>query len=180
MTAVPAPHTFATGAATSTEMNSFVRDPLLFLLKPPKAILRQTVAQSLTNATWASITMDVEDADEDYNGASTQHSTSVNTSRFTAVYAGWYLCMGQGGFAPGAVGQRGARWSVNGTPFNAAAAFLNATAAGGALIPAPTQLIFLSVGDYVELQLIQSNGGALLTQVTANNQSTASMLWVSN
>ncbi len=77
--------------------------------KPPIAVLKQTVSQSVPNATWGIITFDAEDVDT-YGG----HSTTSNTSRYTCQYAGWYRIGGRAAFAANATGSRGARVHING------------------------------------------------------------------
>lgn len=176
MATVPATHTFSDGIALSSEQNAYVRDPLLFLFSRPAAELRQSVAQSIPNTTWTSITFDVEDLDSDPAGTG-GHSTSSNTSRYVALYAGWYRVGGGVEFAVNATGQRGAAWAVNGTLVSANRTFISATAAVGMGVPARTKLVFLNVGDYVELQAYQNSGGALNTFVTAEAAPGMSVVW---
>jgi len=177
--AVPATHTFSDGIALSSEMNSYARDPLLFLFSKPAAELRQTVAQSIPNVTWTSVLFDTEDLDSDPAGTGA-HSTSSNTSRYVAVYAGWYRVSGGVEFAVNATGQRGCAWAVNGTLVTASRTFISATAATGMGVPARTKLVFLNVGDYVELQVYQTSGGALNTAVVAEGASNMSVVWDRN
>lgn len=179
MAVVPNTHTFANVVFDSSELNSYIRDPLLFLLSKPAAELRQTVAQSIANATWTSITFDVEDLDNDPTGAG-GHSTSVNTSRYTAVYAGWYLLGGGCSFIVNATGQRGVAWAVNGTLVNASRSFFDASAAVGMDIAARVKRVFLNVGDYVELQCWQNSTGLLNTAVAAESASSMSIAWERN
>jgi hypothetical protein len=73
--------------------------------------------------------------------------------------------------------QRGARWAVNGTAVNAGQVQLQAPSAGSADIPACGRLIFLNVGDYVELFGFQNSGGALNTAVATSEQSQMSIVW---
>lgn len=179
MAVVPDTHDFAGGVVTTSEDNTYIRDPIRFLLNRPRAELRQTVFQTLTTGVTAAVTFDVEDVDADPSGAG-GHSTSANTSRYTAVYAGWYLCGGGVGFAANVTGQRAAVWAVNGTLLNGAQIMEQATSASNNKVPARTKLILLNVGDYVELHALQTSGGNLNTDVTASGQSSMSVLWVSN
>jgi hypothetical protein len=96
------------------------------------------------------------------------------------VYPGWYLVNGCSSSAASATNQRALRWAVNGTAVNYGNTFINPTSAGGILVPSIGQLLFLNVGDYVELQAYQNSGGALNTSVGAGNQPVASILWESN
>lgn len=179
MASVPDTHDFVGGVATTSEANTYIRDPIRFLLNRPHAELRQTVAQSLTTGVTAAVTFDVEDIDNDPSGAG-GHSTSVNTSRYTAVYPGWYQVSGGVGFAANVNGQRAAVWAVNGTLLNGAQVMEQATSASNNKVPARTKLVFLGVGDYVELHALQTSGGALNTAVVASEQSSMTVIWVSN
>lgn len=171
MATVPSTHTVATGSATSSEMNTFFRDPINFLLAPPAAALRQSATTSLTTSVWGAIGFDTEDEDN-VSG----HDTVTNNSRYTAVYAGWYMCSGGINFAANATGQRGARWAVNGTAYNGGIGVLvPPNASGATAISATTQRLFLNVGDYVELQGFQSSGGGLNA-----GSSVMSILWAGN
>jgi hypothetical protein len=170
---VPSYRTWTDGeTVTAAMLNSNIRDDGQFWVSSrARALLRQTVAQSLTSNTWAALTFDVEDLDNDGG-----HSTVTNTSRYTAQTAGWLraeglVCITAGG------SQRGARWAVNGTPINAGQVQLNAPAAGSADIPACGRLIFLNVGDYIELQGFQNSGGALNTAVATTEQSQMTVVW---
>lgn len=176
MAIVPASHTFGNGIADSSEANTYIRDPIAFLLAKPLAELRQTVAQSLTTSTFTGITFDVED----YDLPAGQHDTAVNSSRFTAVYAGWYHCTGGVGYAASATGRRASRWAVNGTGQNGSQTIGVATATGVCQVAARGKNIYLAIGDYVELQGFQDTGGALNTDVATSGQSHMSVFWVSN
>lgn len=139
----------------------------------PYARLRQTVAQSLTNATYTAVTFTTEDYDS-VGG----HSTSVNTSRYTAQVAGAYGFAGGGAFAVNAAGTRSSRWALNGT------AIAGTTSPGfdptiTSVVVARPLIVQLAVGDYIELQLRQSSGGALNTSVTSDDQTTMSVWYVS-
>ena len=171
--AVPATKTFTNGVLDSSDLNTYVRDPIQYLLSRTMAELRQTVAQSIPSGTFTGITFDVEDLDTDGG-----HSTSSNTSRFTAPNAGWYFCSGGVGFSASATGQRGAAWAVNGTTLNGTSVFVNASAAFTTIIAARSKLLYLNVSDYVELQALQNTGGALNTNVTTDGQSSMSVQWV--
>ena len=174
MAAIPSQRTWSVGeVVTAAMLNDDVRDAITFFVSVrPKALLRQTVAQSLTNNVWGSITFDTEDHDND-----TAHSTVTNTSRYTAVTAGWYRVSGVVTVASAGSGQRGARWAVNGTVLNASRTQHNTSAAGATDVAACGRLVFLSAGDYVELQGFQNSGGALNTAVVADEQSQMSITW---
>jgi hypothetical protein len=179
MAVVPATHSFVDGSATSSEMNTYVRDPLLFLMTPPIARLVQTVAQSITSAVATSLTFDTETVDTNVS-ATSQHDNVTNNSRFTAVYAGWYSCGGGSGWAANVTNRRGIRWAVNGTAINGSNALVPATGTGTCQVPARREFVYLNVGDYVEAQGFQDSGGALNTAVSTDQQSNMTVRWVSN
>jgi len=142
----------------------------------PICIVRQTVAQSLSNATWTAITFDTEDVDRD-----NMHSTSVNTSRLTAQTAGYYLAHGVAAYATNGTGGRAAGLSINGTRSPGRAVDLQTVATAATTSAAPvSSIVFLNVGDYLELQANQASTGSLNTSVLADVQSSLAVLWVSS
>jgi hypothetical protein len=179
MAVVPDTRDFGDTVVTSSEMNTYVRDPIRFALNPPRAQLRQTVLQAVANSTFVPITFDVEDLDQDPSGTG-GHSTSVNTSRFTAVYAGWYFIGGAIGFAANVTGQRVAAWSVNGSILFAGQSLVQATGALGNKTNGRGMLVYLNVTDYLELQAFQTSGGALNSNVATGEQSSMAVVWESN
>lgn len=172
MPVVPTPPTIAPGILTSSKLNQ-IRDVERFYGNPPTALLRQTSPQSIPNSVWTSINFDVEDVDSDVDLAG-GHSTSVNTSRYTARYPGWYLV--SGGITWSTAGFRPTRWAVNGVA-------LIGTSIGDSSsqnVPARTHLVYLAAGHFVELQGFQNSGGALNTAADgADNESTMTVKWVS-
>lgn len=176
MSAVPTPATIYTGVSDSSEFNAGVRDVLLFLIGKPIAGLRQTAAQSIPNTTFTPVTFGAEDIDS-ANG----HDNVTNNSRYTAVYAGWHLVAGGCGFVANVTGRRILAWYVNGSAVNGGQLSYPATAANDADYPARTMLVFLAIGDYVELNVYQESGGALNTaSVTATLQAHMAVSWQRN
>lgn len=151
-------------------------DDLGALAFPPIAVLRQTAAQTgIANSTFTAITFGFEDIDT-YNG----HSTAVNNTRYTAQKAGKYQLSGGVAWAANTAGQRWTRWAKNGVEIEGSGTSVNATSSGQALTPARTIIVGLAVGDYVELQGLQSSGGPLDTYVgVAYAQSSMTVQWVS-
>lgn len=139
----------------------------------PYARLRQTSVQSIPNATYTSVTFTTEDYDS-VGG----HSTSVNTSRYTAQVAGAYVLGGGGSFAVNASGVRSCQWALNGTtiPGSTSPGFDPTITSN---VVARPMVVVLAIGDYVELRLRQSSGGALNTSVTSDDQATMSVWYVS-
>lgn len=179
MPAVPqtkATWTNAVDALSSTNLHAYLRDPIQFLMHKPAAVLRQTVAQPLATSAWVSLTMNVEDLDDDPDGVG-GHSTASSTSRYTARYAGWYWLAGGVTITANATGNRGARWAVNGTAVNGGSVLLPATGSGGTRVPARGQLVYLAEGDYVELQGTQSSGVSLNTVVVGEEQPSVCVSW---
>lgn len=177
MTAVPDTHDFTDGVATSSEANAYIRDPIRFLLNLPIAELTATAAQ-LHNSTgnfldvnWGAETVDSA------NG----HDNSTANSRYTAVYAGWYLCSASVQFAANSTGRRGVRYAVNGTAVNSTSTLLAATSANSVIVSARAKLIYLNVGDYVTVQAFQDSGGNLNINTTADPQNGGfTIKWASN
>lgn len=178
MAAVPEAPTITDGITPSSKWNEF-RDAIRFLENPPLAELRQSVAQPLPHATWTAITLDLEDEDTDVDGIG-GHSTSVNTSRFTARYPGWYDLGGGVSVVVSGAGVRGAKFQVVGIDVNGSQALFPTQASFSNIITAHKKQVYLGVGDYVELLGYQSSGGALNTSVSpAVEQSHMSVRWVS-
>lgn len=176
MATVPVPATWNGGIVPTSTLNSGVRDPLIYALAPPLAMVHQESSQSLTSSSWTAITMDTETYD-----TADGHSTSTNTSRYTAVYPGYYLLGGGVTYAGNTTGRRGARWAVNGSVIPGSATLQVATSATSVGVTARGMVTYLTVGDYVELQGYQDSGGALSTYVTASDSySSMSVVWVSN
>lgn len=175
MTAVPTLPTVLAGYIPTGDDWSNLLSVSAFLLAPPIAELRQTVVQSIPNNSATAVLFDTEDVD-----SAGGHSTSVNTSRYTAVYAGWYEIGGAVVITGNATGTRAGQVNVNGAAVNG----MNTYALGSVSIPASlvmrTRKLFLNVGDYVEMLAYQTSGGALNTDVTGANQSTMSIKFVSN
>lgn len=128
---------------------------------PPLVALRQTVAQSIINASWVAIAFDTEDVDS-YGG----HSTVTNTSRYTAQYSGWYAVCGMTSFAPNSTGFRTARIQVNGSALLGTQTYGTHNGSAEAMIITPTRDVYLTAGDYVEVAGYQSSGGSLNTAVS--------------
>lgn len=139
--------------------------------------LRQTSTQTLTTSVWTSLTYTVEDLDDDPDGTG-GHSTSVNTSRFTARYTGWYPVGGVAGFAANATGGRMTRWAINGTALNASCTLMPSAGAGNSThCAANADRVFLTEGDYLELQGLQASGGNLATIATGEFASSMNGHW---
>lgn len=178
MATVPAEITWVAGSiVTAAQLNLNLRDGINFFVNPVIAVLRQTVAQSLTSAVFTSINMDTEDIDRDGG-----HSTVTNTSRYTAQTAGWYEALACVHYSANVTGRRITRWAVNAAALLASFTSMAsvATGTGSTGMDAVPRRVFLNVGDFLEVQGFQDSGGALNTQVGAENASYFSVLWVSS
>jgi hypothetical protein len=178
VTAVPVTRTFVAGEIVlASYFNTNINGPIGWLLARAIVRCRQTSAQTISSASYTAVLYDTEDVD-----STGMHSTVTNTTRFTAVYPGWYTFGGGVGFNSLATpaGRRGVRWAVNGTALNGSAQQFQTTATtSGALGSRPT-LIFLNVSDYVEQQAFFEGGGTLVLSVGAEQQPSVDGLWQSN
>jgi hypothetical protein len=109
---------------------------------------------SATNGTWTTLLLGTENFDTDG-----LHSTSVETSRFTAPRAGFYLLVGEVQFENNSVGQRRIRFRRDGTA-------TNWQTAGQAVPGLDTymrcmMLGYFTAGQYADLQGLQASGSTL-------------------
>lgn len=118
------------------------------------ARLTNTVTISIPNVTETTVTFDQERFD-----TNALHSTSINTGRLTAPVAGKYLIFANVVFLANATGERVALVRLNGGTANIAYGN-NMPGSGFASINLAT-VYSLAAGDYVELRVFQSSGGAL-------------------
>lgn len=173
MATIPSPPTFTVQQKlTAALMNTNVRDAINFLTAPPLCVLTHSATQTLTTATVTPIVFDTEATDTDG-----MHSTASNTSRITAVTAGYYLVAGHIPFAANATGGRHGWLSLNGTTTRIAWASATSVTAATITSLAMSGAVFLNVGDYVELMGYQTSGGNLATDITTGS-ARLTALWV--
>jgi hypothetical protein len=112
--------------------------------------------QSISNATQTTLTWNTETFDTD-----AFHSTSSNTGRITipAGKAGYYRLSANLTFAKNATGERFLILMKNGTKVNQQS--YGNFGSGAYISMSFTDVIYLAVADYVELQTYQDSGGAL-------------------
>lgn len=165
MATVPAPRTWTVGELlTAAKMNTDVRDGLNFLLSPPRALLHKSTNQSVTSNTFASITWNSEQYDND-----AAHSDATNPSRYTAQTAGWFefhaLIQYEG---TSSTGDRQAMFLKNGAgnPIGMLVTRTNNSNSATCLIMAWS---LMSVGDYIEAQAWQNSGVAINVVPLFNN-----------
>lgn len=170
---VPSPRTFTVSETETASYLNSLRDALNFLVNVPAAYVTQTATQTLTSSSWGVLSFDVTVFDS-YGG----HSNSVNNSRYTAQVAGWYIVFGCACTAANSTGQRGAAAAKNGTRIQGAAGFIQATSALSPAPPSPPTIVFLNVGDYVEINAYQNSGGNLATAASADLDSSMTVVWI--
>ncbi len=176
MATVPVTRTAVTGEVTiAAHFNDNIRDPLNYLLAKPILKVVQTSAQSIPNATHTALLFDAEVVD-----SSGMHSTSVNTSRATAVYPGYMSYSGGISFAGDATGQRGSYWAKSGTPINGSNTLQPAVQAVAYQAATRGDMAFFNVSDYLELFAYQNRGSALSASVTAQEQPSMCAWWEAN
>lgn len=151
MATVPSPRTWTVGELlTAAKLNTDLRDGLNFLLAPPLAVMTKT-SQSLTSGSYTALLWPTELIDRDAG-----HSTSSNTSRYTAQTAGYYAMTVYAEFSiENATGFRRLGFRPNGGTVTHQAtqpgsvSSLQANLAG---------MMFLAVGDYIEVMADHNSG----------------------
>jgi hypothetical protein len=115
--------------------------------------------QSLANGTWTVLEFD---GPENFDTAAL-HDPAVNPSRITmsAGMAGKWLVGGGVLFAGNPTGRRAVRFLLNGLTV-VGTQFIDAVATGGTGL-CITKLFHLNAAEFIELQLFQDSGGALLS-----------------
>ncbi len=177
MATVPSEMTAVAGAIlTAAEWNSNVRDGMNFLLTRPLCIVTQSgTGQTIASASVTAITFNSETVDRDG-----MHSQTTNTSRFTAVTAGYYTFLGMIPYGINATGSRMAAWYVNGLPVTGGTVF--SAAVTGVSVQTNVQatvVTYLNVGDYGEMYGRQDSGGNLVLLVTGGSFAMGTAVWES-
>lgn len=170
---------FGTGTVNTSDLNTKLVDPVNFLLNRPAAQLYSAAVQSIPNTTATALTFDTERFDSDPSGAG-GHSTSVNTSRYTAVYAGEYRVTVRYTYAANATGFRAVSIGVNGTGLPDTLAFGPTPSGALSQHVSTTGLVFLNVGDYVEALAQQTSGGGLNTDTANSAYCSMTIVWERN
>ena len=172
---IPSTRVFTAGEVeTGAYLNATVTNLGNFLLGKPIGLFYSTAATAVAATTNVAIPFGFEIVDRD-NG----HSTTVNTSRYTAQTAGYYhidagLC-----WATTAGTYRICWLQVNGsTRVVGSLAEVNATAGGTAMTTKTNSMVYLSVGDYVEL-IAYSGTATALAAVLGDATAFMNVVWVS-
>jgi hypothetical protein len=156
---------------TAALWNANVYNGLSYLLNPPLYAGYQSAAQSIANSTLTALSMDSAVVDS-YGG----HSNVTNNTRYTAQVGGYYLIIGQVGYAANATGNRLIELHKNGG---------TTLSLGQGVSPAPgtannsanqvCALLLMAAGDYVEAYTYQTSGAALST---IPSQTGMTVLWL--
>ena len=112
--------------------------------------------QTISNATYAAISFDAEEWDND--GI---HSTSTNTTRFIAPVAGKYMVTATIGFASNSVGSRIINFRKNGNTTDRYGYQAAPALSGIQSQLTATHTFNLSANDYIEVYAWQDSGGNL-------------------
>lgn len=164
--------TFAAGTYPNALAMERLVNQVDLLTNPPRARLRQTVAQSVATGTFTPITFDTE-AFDTHGG----HDTSTNTSRYTCRIAGYYQFSGKVCWSGNSTGRRASQWWLNGTVITGTQVAYAATTAADVEHVVLTLDVAMAVGDYVELAGYQDSGGSLNTIVTFDTPSMMNVRW---
>lgn len=113
-------------------------------------------AQSISNGTWTSVQFNNEVYD-----AGGLHDNVTNNTRLTAPVGGVYAITAAIGWAINLTGDRFARVLLNGTTPITSVSAVTTSGAGSYPFHSLSLSYYLNPGEYVELQVHQTSGGAL-------------------
>lgn len=168
-------HNPTTGQIIPASWGDAVRDALEYLArnKPHCRVYNSAAISHTTSGTPQALTFNSERFD--VGGC---HSTSSNTSRLTvpAGEGGKYLIFAAFAFAPNSAGYRQGYFRINGATIVAVDSKPAVNGAGTEF--AFSTLYALAAGDYVELVVNQTSGGALNVDGTGSYTPEFGMMWV--
>lgn len=171
--AVPNPATEAPGnLITGALWNAQVRDAVNFLTYPPIFLASSTVTTSVTNRVWTTVTLNTTLVDT-YSGFNSANSSYV------APVAGWYFCSGTVAWPSSGVGVRAVAFYKNGAAYSPGAFGMLPSTNSTFLAQGvqALQLLYLAVGDYVQLMTSQDSGGTLSTGSFSYLPTTMQIFW---
>ncbi len=166
---------------TSSMYNNHIINNIKFLHGPPTVRATRAAVQSISNNTWTAISWPTPDWDSNTMLATTG-------TKMTCKTAGKYLVCVNGSFANSSAGSfRGCGIQKNTTTANTAheaQTFISTTAMGlfGARM-AVSQMVSLTTGQYIRVEVIQDTGGSLNTSTGGSGNNPAfrmSMVWMSS
>lgn len=149
--------------------NASVANAIGFLTNPPIATLVQTSVQATTSTITVALTWPTPTVDT-YGGYA-----AGNPTRYTPQVPGYYLIVGNVGFAANATGGRSAQVAKNG------AAVVNEASVGNAgavftTVVGVTSLVFCNgTTDYLELNADQNSGAGINTVV---GRTSFTVMWI--
>lgn len=159
MATVPNPRTWtASELVTAAKLNADIRDSYNYFNSPPLCRLTKNALQTISENTTTAVTWQTEVIDRDGG-----HSTVTNTSRFTAVTAGWYHLRTSIHWDEGAFVKF--KWAdltfrKNGTTSQSRAVSTQLATGNLFAVPHLTEgYMQLAVNDYVEVMVIHLQGG---------------------
>jgi hypothetical protein len=167
------PPNFTTGAIVTESQLDTLSDDITFLANPPKCRVYNSANISVaTSGVVQYLTFNSERFDTD-----SMHSTAVNTGRITFTTAGTYLVGANVQFASNATGFRDCFIRRNGTT---SVAYTRMANAGATVCIVPVQCVAaFSAGDYIEIGVQQSSGGALNVEAATEYSPEAWAIWQS-
>lgn len=140
----------------------------------PVCIAYRSTDQTISNNTDTAVTWNAEVLD---NAAA--HSTSINTSRFSAPVDGWYRLTGRLYFASNATGMRGAFPLFNGAGTKLSYGYWNGNIYGFEASMDVIAVKQMTAGQYIEISVYQNSGGNLALKGSATAiQSFAVFEWI--
>jgi len=163
---------FAIDSEIATQVLA-LNNTIATLANPPRAQMRQIVAQGIPNTTWTSLSFTAEDMDS-HNG----HDNAINNSRYTSTVGGVYLLNGGVWFDQNATGVRIIRWARNGAVLVGSGVEVPAISGGQVGIAAKGYLVTLNPTDFVELQCWHNRGASLNTYIGSGGDEAQSSMAV--
>lgn len=160
---LPTIPSFAPGPLSSASLNTLA-NAVAFSLNMPCFRMYQSVTQSVPNATWTQLILDVLDYDSD-NGRSL---VSPYTYTIPSNMAGRWTFSFAPAFGGNATGMRDGALYVNGAVVTGGQETTGAPASGNSAdLPVRTITHACAAGDQIGLYAFQSSGGALNTDVAS-------------
>jgi hypothetical protein len=156
------------GTPESAARLGVIEEGILDCSRAPAVRTYHAANVSITSATVTAIGFATGNRYDQAGGAaSTQHSTSVNNTRLTCLYAGIYRITAQASFAANATGFRQLSIRLNGTTYIGSQNNPTPSATNPSLLNATTEYA-LAVNDYVEMTVYQNSGAGLNILFDAN------------
>ncbi len=159
------------GAVNGALWNSGPKAVTDFYTGPPLFRARQTSVMSTNSGSWYAMLLNFVDIDTDSGHI-------ANDSRYTSQVAGWYWCEGYvtwnitGGQSRSDV----AIWKNSSLVLGAQQSVLKPS--GDLLAVSASAIIYLAVGDYVEIQGLQNTGGTINTAAGTDLAPSLNVLWI--